>query len=103
MVARSSIKVEIRSMTLGIHELPWLKIILENLNIEWKGPIRLYCDNKSAINIARNPMQHDHTKHIEIYRHFMKEKFESNMYFVCDYKWITCRHGHHKWQSSKIF
>lgn len=25
--------------------------------------MRLYGDNKSAINIAHNPVQHDHTKH----------------------------------------
>lgn len=38
--------------------------------------MRLYCYNKSAINIAHNPVQHDKTKHIEIDRHFTKEKLE---------------------------
>jgi len=36
--------------------------------------MKLYCDNKSAINIAHNPVQHDRTKHIEVDRHFTKEK-----------------------------
>ena len=31
----------------------------------------------SAINIAHNPVQLDQTKHIEIDRHFIKEKLES--------------------------
>ena len=43
--------------------------------------MKLYCDNKSAINIAHNPIQHDRTKHIEIDRHFIKEKLEEGV--VC--------------------
>ena len=43
--------------------------------------MKLYCDNKSTINIARNPIQHDRTKHIEIDRHFIKEKLEEGV--VC--------------------
>ena len=38
--------------------------------------MKLYCDNKSAINIAHNPIQHDRTKHIEVDRHFIKENLE---------------------------
>jgi ATP sulfurylase len=39
----------------------------------------LYCDNKAAINIANNPVQHDRTKHVEIDRHFIKEKLDSGV------------------------
>ncbi|RVW76999.1 Copia protein [Vitis vinifera] len=52
------------------------KIILGDLRIKWDGPMKLYCDNKSAINIVHNPIQHNRTKHIEIDRHFIKEKLE---------------------------
>ena len=41
--------------------------------------MKLYCDNKLAINIAHNPIQHDRTKHIEIDRHFIKEKLEEGV------------------------
>ena len=41
--------------------------------------MRLYYNNKSTINIAHNPMQHDQTKHIEIDRHFIKEKLDSGL------------------------
>ena len=34
------------------------------------------CDNKATISIAKNPVQHDRTKHVEIDRHFIKEKLE---------------------------
>lgn len=41
-----------------------LKIILNDLEIIWEGPMKLYRDNKSAISIAHRPAQHDRTKHI---------------------------------------
>ena len=41
--------------------------------------MKLYCDNKSAIDIAHNPVQHDRTKHVEIDRHFIKEKLEDGI------------------------
>ena len=41
--------------------------------------MRLYCDNKSAINIAHNPVQHDRTNHIEVDRHVIKEKLENGL------------------------
>ena len=66
VVARSSAEAEFRSMALGICELLWLKIILDDLQIQWTAPMRLYCDNKSAISIAHNPVQHDRTKHVEV-------------------------------------
>ena len=49
MVASSSIESKFRSMTFGLYELLWLKIVMEDLRVKWEGPMRLYCDNKSAI------------------------------------------------------
>ena len=79
VVARSSAEAEFRAMAQGICELLWLKIILEDLKIKWDGPMKLYCDTKSAISIAHNPVQHDRTKHIEVDRHFIKEKLDSGL------------------------
>ncbi|KAL8167877.1 hypothetical protein V2J09_009376 [Rumex salicifolius] len=56
----------------------WLKIILQDLKIKWEGPMILRSDNKSAISIANNPFQHDKIKHVEIDRHFIKEKIEED-------------------------
>jgi ATP sulfurylase len=38
--------------------------------------LKLWCDNKSAINIANNPVQHDRTKHVEIDPFFIKEQLD---------------------------
>ena len=42
------------------------------LRIEAEGPIEVLCDNHIAI--TKNPVHHDRTKHVEIDRHFIKEK-----------------------------
>ncbi|RVW31461.1 Retrovirus-related Pol polyprotein from transposon RE1 [Vitis vinifera] len=81
VVARLSAESKFRAIAQGLCELLWLKIILDDLRIKWDGSMKLYCDNKSAINIAHNPIQHDRTKHIEIDKHFIKEKLEEGV--VC--------------------
>ncbi|RVW19305.1 Retrovirus-related Pol polyprotein from transposon RE1 [Vitis vinifera] len=81
VVARSPAESEFRAIAQGLCELLWLKIILYDLRIKWDGPMKLYCDNKSTINIAHNPIQHDRTKHIEIDKHFIKEKLDEGV--VC--------------------
>lgn len=79
VVARSNAKAEFKAMAQGVYELLWMKIILEELKIKWNGPMRLYCDKKSAISIAHNPVQHDRTKHINVDRHFIKDKLDSGL------------------------
>ena len=74
VVAQSSTKVEFQVVAHGICELIQLKMILEELRIPYEKPKKLYCDNKAAINIAHNPVQHDRTKHVEVDRHFIKKK-----------------------------
>ena len=76
VVARSSAEAEYRAMSHGICEEIWLKKVLSDLHQSSELPMKLYCDNKAAISIANNPVQHDRTKHVEIYRHFIKKKLE---------------------------
>lgn len=62
VMARSIVEAEFRAMAQRVCELLLLKISLEDLETKWDGPIRLYCDNISAISIAHNLVQHDQTK-----------------------------------------
>ncbi|GJY55576.1 integrase, catalytic region, zinc finger, CCHC-type containing protein, partial [Tanacetum coccineum] len=48
-------------------------------------PIPLYCDNKSAIALCCNNVQHSRAKHIDVRYHFIKEQVENGvveLYFV---------------------
>lgn len=76
---RSIAVLKFRAMKHGICEVLWLKIILNYLKIKREWSMKLYCDNKSAISIAHNLIQHDPTKHIDIDRHFIKEKLKSSL------------------------
>ena len=82
VVVRLSTKSEFKAITQGLCELLWLKIILDDLRIKWDDSMKLNCDNKSAINITHNPIQHDRTKHIEVDRHFIKEKWEEGVMYM---------------------
>jgi len=79
VVARSSAEAEFRGMALGVCELLWVRNVLSDMGFKPKEAMRLYCDNTSAITIAHNPVQHDRTKHVEIDRHFIKEKLEAGV------------------------
>ncbi|KAL6312310.1 hypothetical protein AAG906_004931 [Vitis piasezkii] len=56
IVVRSTAEAELRSVAHGICEVLWLKILLEELEVMVKLPLRIYCDNKVAINISHNPV-----------------------------------------------
>lgn len=79
VVARSSVEVEFRAIALGICEGIWLKRVLEELKQSMNLPIKLYSENMAAINISHNPVQHDRTKHVEIDRHFIREKIDDGV------------------------
>lgn len=79
IVARSSTEDEFRAMAHGMCELLWLIIIPEDLRVKWYGTMKLYCDKKSIISIAHNPVQHDQTKHVKVDRRFIKEKLDSGL------------------------
>lgn len=77
VVSRSSAEAEFRALALGICEGIWLKRLLGELGVFTEGSIQMFCDNQAAISIAKNPVHHDRTKHIEIDRHFITEKIEN--------------------------
>jgi hypothetical protein len=79
MVALSSVEAEFRGMVKGVCELLWLKKLVTELGFELRKEMQLFCDNKVAIDISHNPVQHDRTKHIEVDRHFIKEKLDSKI------------------------
>ncbi|XP_061361088.1 secreted RxLR effector protein 161-like [Gastrolobium bilobum] len=66
VVARSSAEAKFRGMAQDLCELLWIKKVLEELGIECRESMNLFCDNKAAIQIAQNSIKHDHTKHVEI-------------------------------------
>ena len=53
-------------------QLLWMKQQMEDYGLYFDHtPIK--CDNTSAINLSKNPIQHSRTKHIEIRHHFLRD------------------------------
>ncbi|KAL3690411.1 hypothetical protein R1sor_016720 [Riccia sorocarpa] len=78
-VALSSTESEYRAMADGARELCWLQGILTELKIPLFIPSVMWCDNHSSLKIARNPVFHTRTKHIEIHYHFVREKIAAGL------------------------
>jgi len=50
----------------------WLKHQLMDYGVKL-SKVPLHCNNTSAINLTKNPIQHSKTKHIEIKHHFIQD------------------------------
>ncbi|XP_057520729.1 uncharacterized mitochondrial protein AtMg00810-like [Amaranthus tricolor] len=73
-VSKSSSEAEYRAMYSAASEVAWMVRLLQELQVPTIKPVVLHCDNMSAIHIARKPIYHERTKHIEIDCHFTREK-----------------------------
>jgi hypothetical protein len=51
-----------------------MKQSLTDIQVDYDEPIPIYCDNKSAISISKNPVMNSKTNHIPIKYHFLREK-----------------------------
>ena len=56
----------------------WLNALLGEILGEEQKPFQLLVDNKSAINLAQNPVSHGRSKHIEARFHWIREKVQEN-------------------------
>jgi hypothetical protein len=73
-VALSSTEAEYRGVAMAACEVAWLCKLLGDLGLHVDRQVVIYCDNLSSIQLARNPVFHARTKHIEVHYHFIKEK-----------------------------
>lgn len=73
-MSKSSSEAEYRAMSVAASEVTWMVRLLEELGVKLLKPVTLFCENQSAIHIARNPVHHERTKHIEIDVHFTRDK-----------------------------
>nr|GEU40054.1 copia protein [Tanacetum cinerariifolium] len=65
-------------------QISWMRSQLTDYGFRL-NMIALYCDNKSAIALCCNNVQHSRSKHIDVRYHFIKEQMENRvveLYFV---------------------
>ncbi|XP_047315455.1 secreted RxLR effector protein 161-like [Impatiens glandulifera] len=72
-IVLSSCEAEFMAATVASCQRLWLRNLLsEVLGCELR-PVTLYVDNKSAIELMKNPVFHGRRKHIDIRFHFIRE------------------------------
>jgi len=69
----STYKVEYVVTTTCVCHSIWLKRWLKELQMAWEKPIKIYMDNSSAIALAKNPVFHDKSKHINTIFHYLRD------------------------------
>ncbi|GJX52439.1 retrovirus-related pol polyprotein from transposon TNT 1-94 [Tanacetum coccineum] len=82
--AISTTEAEYIAMSGCCAQILWMQSQLKDYGFEF-NKIPLYCDNKSAIALCCNNVQHSRSKHIDIRHHFIREQVENRvveLYFV---------------------
>ena len=73
-MALSSTEAEYMAATQATKEAIWLHQLLSKLRHPQKGATIIFEDNSGCIELAKNPIHHARTKHIDIQHHFVREK-----------------------------
>nr|GEY84232.1 retrovirus-related Pol polyprotein from transposon TNT 1-94 [Tanacetum cinerariifolium] len=80
----SSTEAEYIALSGCCAQILWMRSQLSDYGLGF-NKIPMYCDNKSAIALCCNNVQHSRSKHIDIRYHFIKEQVENGViefYFV---------------------
>ena len=93
-VSLSTAEAEYIAAGSSCSQLVWMKQMLTEYNVS-QNVMTLFCDNLSAINISKNPIQHSRTKHIDIRHHFIRDLVEDKV--------ITLEHVATELQLADIF
>ncbi len=71
-IALSTTEAEYVATSNCCSQVIWIKNQLEDFSLRYTC-IKILCDNTSAINLSKNPIQHSRSKHIEIKHHFIRD------------------------------
>ncbi|WVZ76291.1 hypothetical protein U9M48_024278 [Paspalum notatum var. saurae] len=74
-VALSTTEAEYVAAASCCSQLLWMKATLSDFGLRF-GKIPLLVDSTSAISIAKNPVLHTRTKHIDVRFHFLRDHYE---------------------------
>ncbi|KAK2981445.1 hypothetical protein RJ640_001959 [Escallonia rubra] len=72
IVTLSTCEVEYMATTLTVCHAIWLRSLLKELSFIQNESTQIYVDNKSAIALAKNPVFHDRSKHIDTRYQFIR-------------------------------
>ncbi|GKB91740.1 hypothetical protein Tco_0964012 [Tanacetum coccineum] len=74
-LAISTTEAEYVSAGKACQQALWMKQALIDYDVRLDD-VPIMCDNKGAIDLSKNPVQHSRTKHIEIRHHFLRDNVQ---------------------------
>lgn len=78
VVALSTTESEYIALTEAVKEVMWLKGFISELGISLNR-VSVMCDSQSALQLSKNQMYHERTKHINVKFHFIRDVIESKL------------------------
>jgi len=73
IVTLSTCEAEYVAATSCVCHVIWLRNLLKELNLPQEEPTKIFVDNRSTIALAKNPVFHDRSKHIDTRYHYIRE------------------------------
>jgi hypothetical protein len=77
IIALFTTEVEYMATSQCTKEAIWLRKLMADVGLVQNGATNIMCDNQGCIALAKNPIDHSRTKHIDIQHRFIREKLES--------------------------
>eukprot|EP00253_Pinus_taeda_P017797 PITA_17797 len=78
-VLQSKEEEEYRGVVEASKEALWLRQILSEFGFQQQHPTTLWYDNQSAIQLCKDPIQHQCNKHIEMHMHFIRKLIHNHV------------------------
>ncbi|CAI7893893.1 unnamed protein product [Closterium sp. NIES-54] len=78
-VGLSSCETEYMALHHGAKEVVWLRRLLEEIEVCQKEPTAIFCDNESAVKLAKNACLHGLTKHIRPKWHWVRRLLDKEV------------------------
>jgi Reverse transcriptase (RNA-dependent DNA polymerase) len=80
-VTLSPTETEYATLSEGARHALWIYKLAKDVHLP-HTPITIFIDNKGAIDLAKNPVHHDRTKHLRKEDHFIRECLHLNLFQV---------------------
>ncbi|CAI7733971.1 unnamed protein product [Closterium sp. NIES-54] len=78
-VGLSSCETEYMVLHHGVKEVVWLRRLLEEIGVCQREPTMMFCDNESALKLAKNVCLHGLTKHIRPKWHWVRRLLDKKV------------------------
>ena len=80
MLALSTCKAEYIALANAVQEAKFLRQLCKDMKVSaGEDNVLIHIDNQGAINLPRNPIHHQRSKHIHIKYHFIRSEIQASI------------------------